>query len=133
MALTNENNMRFDSLGVLFSALAFAGLLCALFLQRTELRLQREDLAATRKEMARTALANEQAAKNALIQSRVNFLLVKYQYWYPQYASAIKYADDEPEPRYPLERVDMIHKDISGIEDELEKLTKSVSSSVNSE
>ena len=45
----------FGAVDALFSGLAFAGLINALYLQKVELALQREDRAQTRAELARTA------------------------------------------------------------------------------
>lgn len=50
-------------INTLFSGLAFAGIIYAIFLQREELLLQRRELELTREELARTALASEQTAR----------------------------------------------------------------------
>lgn len=49
----------FGAVNALFSGLAFATLIYTVFLQRRELQLQREELAATRIELQRTASAQE--------------------------------------------------------------------------
>ena len=68
----------YGSTNALFSGLAFAGLLCTLWLQqrqlelqRSELKLQREELALQREEMAasRAELANQARAQMALFRA----------------------------------------------------------------
>jgi len=57
----------FGSVNALFSGLAFAGLICAIFLQRHELALQREELKLQREEMAKS---REQLAAQAKVQKQ---------------------------------------------------------------
>lgn len=61
----------FGAVNSLFSAFAFAGLVYTIFLQRDELKLQRLELEETRKELARSATAQEesQAALKAQLSS----------------------------------------------------------------
>jgi uncharacterized protein (DUF3084 family) len=54
----------FGATNALFSALAFAGVLYTIHLQREELGLQRQELEQTRLELARTASAQEAAERN---------------------------------------------------------------------
>lgn len=51
----------FGFTNTLFSGLAFAGVIYAIFLQRRELELQRMELRQTRKELKRTAIAQEKS------------------------------------------------------------------------
>jgi hypothetical protein len=51
----------FGGLNAIFSAMAFAVLIYTMWLQRTELRLQREELHETRAELARQATAQEKS------------------------------------------------------------------------
>jgi hypothetical protein len=51
----------FGSIDALFSGLAFAGVIVALFLQQEELKLQRHEITANRVELARTAKAQEES------------------------------------------------------------------------
>lgn len=50
-----------SSISALFSGLALCGAVCAILLQRNELRLQREELLLTREELHRSATAQEQS------------------------------------------------------------------------
>jgi hypothetical protein len=54
----------FGAVNSLFSALAFAGVIYTILLQRQELALQREELEQTRAELARAASAQEAATGN---------------------------------------------------------------------
>jgi len=51
----------FGAINALFSGLALAGIILAIFLQKQELELQRKELELTRQELARTAKAQEQS------------------------------------------------------------------------
>ena len=51
----------FGAINALFSGLALAGVILAIFLQKQELELQRHELELTRQELARTAEAQEQS------------------------------------------------------------------------
>lgn len=53
----------FGAVNALFSGLAFAGIIYTILLQRRELELQREELRATRGEMARAASAQENSQR----------------------------------------------------------------------
>jgi len=53
----------FGGLNSLFSGLAFAGVICAILMQKQELKLQREELENQRKEMKRFADAQEKSEK----------------------------------------------------------------------
>ena len=68
----------FGAVNSLFSGLAFAGILLALYFQtveletqRQELELQREELAAQREELRRAAVAQEQSNDALALQARV--------------------------------------------------------------
>jgi len=71
----------FGSINSLFSGLAFAGVIYAIFLQSKELELQRKELSLTREEISKTALAQSdqvqimknEAERNA-ISSELNAL-----------------------------------------------------------
>ena len=52
----------FGAVNALFSGLALAGVVCAILLQREELRLQRQELELTRSELRRTAEAQASSA-----------------------------------------------------------------------
>lgn len=59
-----ERGLAGDAFGVinaLFSGLAFAGVIVAIFLQREELELQRHEIVANRAELARAATAQEES------------------------------------------------------------------------
>jgi hypothetical protein len=62
----------FGGLNTLFSGLAFAGVLFAVFLQSRELSLQRQELIETRKEYRRAASANERTAEAQLMSARIS-------------------------------------------------------------
>lgn len=67
----------FGSINAFVSALAFAGLIYTIILQRKDLRLQREELQLTREELKRQATAqeysaNEQAAQVELLKEQIN-------------------------------------------------------------
>lgn len=64
----------FGAVNTLFSGLAFAGFLCAIYLQREDLRLQRQDLALTRNELSRAAQAQEQSATSMAKQAVIRVL-----------------------------------------------------------
>lgn len=63
----------FGAINSLFTGLAFAGLIYTIILQKKELRLQRLELIETRKELARSALAQEKSeialSKQVLLQN----------------------------------------------------------------
>jgi hypothetical protein len=61
----------FGAVNALFSGLALAGVVCAILLQREELRLQREELALTRLELHRTAEAQASSAATLVQQYRL--------------------------------------------------------------
>ena len=60
----------FGAIGVLFSGLAFAGVIYAILLQRRELELQRRELAMTREELERSAVAQEKSEAALVEQSQ---------------------------------------------------------------
>lgn len=62
LALPEERGSWADSIGSLFSGLAFVGVVAAIFLQREELILQRQELKDSRTELRRSAEANEEHA-----------------------------------------------------------------------
>ena len=68
----------FGSVNSLFSGLAFAGLIYAIFLQKKELSLQRTELELQRKEMAasRKELAAQVAAQESLFRATVGQIYV---------------------------------------------------------
>jgi hypothetical protein len=57
------NEISFTGISSLFSALAFAGIIFTILLQRKELQLQRKELRETRKVLAKTATAQEASAR----------------------------------------------------------------------
>lgn len=63
-AMANDNR-NVESIESLFTGLAFLGMMIAIYFQKEELKLQRLELAETRIELHRSAVANEQAAKLA--------------------------------------------------------------------
>lgn len=69
-----------DSFGVvnaLFSGLAFAGVICAILMQRQELKLQRTELALTRKVLHQSADAQEISGKALAKQVQIMLLSAK--------------------------------------------------------
>jgi hypothetical protein len=62
LATPDERGSWAETIGSLFSGLAFVGVVAAIFLQREELALQRQELKDTRKELRRSAKANEEHA-----------------------------------------------------------------------
>jgi uncharacterized protein HemX len=64
----------FGIVTALFVAVAFAGIIYTLLLQRRELRLQRHELQSTRKELSRAATAQEQSEKALRTQSESRLL-----------------------------------------------------------
>ena len=61
-AYGREGESIFDGISALFSGLAFAGMFCALVMQKHELSLQRQELADTRAELAETKEATQKFA-----------------------------------------------------------------------
>ncbi len=61
----------FGAVNALFSGLAFAGVICAILLQREDLALQRNELQLTREQHAASAKANQAAAKSLADQARL--------------------------------------------------------------
>lgn len=64
-----------EAIGALFSGWAFVAMFFALRTQSAELALQREELEDTRKELRRTATANEESAKLAQKNVRAQYLM----------------------------------------------------------
>ena len=62
-AIRGQFGDMFGGINALFSALAFAGLIYTVSLQRKELSLQRQELEETRNELRRSAEAQEQSHK----------------------------------------------------------------------
>ncbi len=67
----------FGTVNTLFSGLAFAGIIYAIFLQSKELSLQRQELAMTRDELAKAADAQSQQAKLMLQSAKINAISSK--------------------------------------------------------
>lgn len=67
----------FGAANALFSALAFSGVILAIFLQREELQLQREELVYTRRELEKSAEA-QQKSQEALNRQAESLLLAAY-------------------------------------------------------
>jgi methyl-accepting chemotaxis protein len=61
----------FGSVNALFSGLAFAGVICAIIMQRQELALQREELSLTREELRKSAEAQQQSSDKLAEQAEV--------------------------------------------------------------
>jgi hypothetical protein len=61
----------FGAVNSLFSGLALAGVICAILLQREELKLQRRELELTRTEISRSAQAQAESAKELLQQRMI--------------------------------------------------------------
>jgi hypothetical protein len=61
----------FGAVNALFSGLAFAGVICAILLQREDLSLQRTELQLTREQHTASAEANRAAAKSLADQARL--------------------------------------------------------------
>lgn len=61
----------FGAVNALFSGLAFAGVICAILLQREDLALQRTELQLTREQHAASARANQAAAESLALQARL--------------------------------------------------------------
>lgn len=69
----------FGAVNTLFSGLAFAGVIYAVFLQNQELALQREELNLTREEIAKAAIAQHQQAETMLVAAKINAVSTKIQ------------------------------------------------------
>jgi hypothetical protein len=67
----------FGAVNTLFSGLAFAGVIYAVFLQRRELELQRYELEMTREELRRSAEAQEKSEKALSVQAEMLILTSK--------------------------------------------------------
>jgi signal transduction histidine kinase len=67
----------FGAVNTLFSGLAFAGVIYAVFLQRRELELQRYELEMTREELRRSATAQEKSEKALSVQSEMLLLTAR--------------------------------------------------------
>lgn len=63
--LCKEGGKNVESIESLFTGLAFLGMMIAIYFQKEELKLQRQELSETREELRRSAEANEEAAKLA--------------------------------------------------------------------
>src|SRR6266571_2806635 len=61
----------FGAVNALFSGLAFAGVICAILLQREDLSLQRTELQLTRAQHTASAKANRAAAESLADQARL--------------------------------------------------------------
>ena len=61
----------FGAVNALFSGLAFAGVICAILLQREDLSLQRTELQLTREQHTASAKANRAAAESLADQARL--------------------------------------------------------------
>lgn len=66
---------KFNVLMTLFSGLAFSGMIGAIFLQSQELKIQRQELIATRDVLAETARANEESARIARLQMHLQAMV----------------------------------------------------------
>lgn len=62
----------FGAVNTLFSGLAFAGVIYAIFLQSQELELQRKELELTRSELSKSAAAQTELAKLTLHTAKIN-------------------------------------------------------------
>jgi hypothetical protein len=62
----------FGAVNTLFSGLAFAGVIYAIFLQSQELELQRKELELTRTELSKSAAAQQEQAKLMLHTAKIN-------------------------------------------------------------
>lgn len=69
----------FGAINTLFSGLAFAGVIYAVFLQSKELNLQREELALTRIELEKSAEAQDSQARTMLKAAKINAISAKIQ------------------------------------------------------
>ena len=69
----------FGAVNSLFSALAFAGVLLAIILQRQELQLQRQELLLSRQELKRAAQAQEKSQEALAAQLEVQSLATQLQ------------------------------------------------------
>jgi hypothetical protein len=61
----------FGAVNALFSGLALAGVVCAILLQREELKLQRAELELTRQELSRSAEAQTSSANTLIEQQKL--------------------------------------------------------------
>lgn len=64
----------FGAVNTLFSGLAFAGVIYAIFLQSEELALQRNELKLTRDELAKASVAQSEQAQALLESAKINAL-----------------------------------------------------------
>ncbi|MCG7949111.1 MAG: hypothetical protein N0C84_22500 [Candidatus Thiodiazotropha taylori] len=69
----------FGAVNTLFSGLAFAGLIYAIYLQSRELSLQRVELMQTREELAKSAKSQAHQAKYMLKAAKINALSTRAQ------------------------------------------------------
>lgn len=67
----------FGAVSTLFSGLAFAGVICAVLLQRSELELQRNELKMTRAELKRSAEAQERSERALSTQAEMMLLAAR--------------------------------------------------------
>lgn len=70
----------FGAVNTLFSGLAFAGLIYAIYLQSIELSLQREELRLTREELTKSADAQKSQVDSMLKAAKINAINIKIQY-----------------------------------------------------
>lgn len=69
----------FGAINTLFSGLAFAGVIYAVFLQSKELKLQREELELTRNELEKSTKAQASQANTMLKAAKINALSARIQ------------------------------------------------------
>jgi hypothetical protein len=96
----------FGAVNALFSGLAFAGLIYAVFLQREELSLQRKELELTRQELQRSAHAEEQSeialraqAEAAALSARLNTTGALLEHYRSELKQLQSYAIPSNDPR----------------------------------
>jgi hypothetical protein len=85
----------FGAISALFSGLAFAGVICAILLQREDLALQRTELQLTREEHAISAEAHRAAAKSLAEQACLQLRLAQLNALTAQLQSCTSQIDQE--------------------------------------
>jgi len=112
----------FGAVGTLFSGLAFAGVICAIFLQRAELKLQHNELEMTRQELTRSAEAQEKS-EQAL--SDQVYLLAISNYLSVEVQRMAKYEEGSLSYQEAAERIARLEREVLEII-ERKRLTQSI-------
>lgn len=85
----------FGAINSLFSGLAFAGLLYTILLQSRELKLQREELALTRKQLTSSAASQKEQATYTLLAAQISAAISKQEIYANYYLNGKRFPGHE--------------------------------------